>query len=122
MVFVELYSQPVFGVDDLLRHEEIAGLVGLCPWLVVFLLHREGPHEGGRWWDGRDDAVPGWLSFEAAGLELAGSDLVDTDGAETAECVHCERAASICPSGGVSSSAVRRRRGCVGCGTRCART
>lgn len=95
MVLVELYSQPVFGVDDLLRHEEVAGLVGLCPWLVVFLLHREGAHEGGRWRDGRDDAVPGWLGFEAAGLELAGSDLVDADGAETAECVHCGRAASV---------------------------
>lgn len=109
MVLVELYSQPVFGVHDLLRHEEVAGLVCFCPWLVVFLLHREGAHEGGRWRDGRDDAVPGWLGFEAAGLELAGSDLVDADGAETAECVHCGRAASVAPSGGVSSGAVRRR-------------
>lgn len=95
MVLVELYSQPVFGVHDLLRHEEVAGLVGFCPWLVVFLLHREGAHEGGRWRDGRDNAVPGWLGFEAAGLELAGSDLVDADGAETAECVHCGRASCV---------------------------
>lgn len=90
MVFVELYSQPVFRVDDLLRHEEVAGPVGFCPWIVVFLLHREGPHEGGCRWDGRDNAVPGWLNLEAASLELARSDLVDADGAETAECIHCD--------------------------------
>lgn len=89
MVFVELRAQPVLGVDDLLRHEEAAGLVCFGPWPVLFLLYRERPHEGGCWWDGGDDAVPGWLFGEAAGLELAGSDLVDADGAETAECIHC---------------------------------
>lgn len=132
MVFVELYSQPVFRVDNLLRHEEVAGPVGFCPWLVVFLLHREGPHEGGCRWDSRDDAVPGWLGLEAAGLELARSDLVDADGAETTECIHCDlyrfasRGRGFClASRGGWLAGLRRVGGrdagekCVGCGTRC---
>lgn len=89
MVFVELRAQSVLGVYDLLRHEEVAGPVGFCPWLVVFLLDRECAHEGSCWRDGCDDSVPGWFGLETAGFELAGSDLVDADGAETAECVHC---------------------------------
>lgn len=116
MVFVELRAQSVLRVYNLLRHEEVAGPVGFCPWLVVLLLDGECAHEGSRWGDGCDDPVPGWFGLETAGFELAGSDLVDADGAETAECVHCW-VRGVGWLVGFAGGKVF-----VGCGTRCANT